>query len=156
MSRSCVIAATILLALISPATALAQHTYSHGRLHCNLNSVYAVGDTMRASVVRGERVRVNHILYRWTGSTWVVAAHGKTVFAGPAGRSTEVFGDLSTWYRSNGTADAEGTSSAFTVNWRGYYYAIVEEIAWLNSAGWVVDQHRDTIYKNTGGYHCYV
>jgi hypothetical protein len=158
--RLLVLIGAVLLACAAAMPAVsnaAGHSYRHGIRQCDVTKMWVYGNYMYASVDAGERVRVTETLWRWTGTKWIKGADGPTIYARPAGVNTMVFGHLSNWYDSSGVQDGDGTAHSFALPWRGYYYAIAEEIVWLNSAGAQVDRTYDWLYSISGGsnYYCY-
>jgi hypothetical protein len=141
-----------LFARTPTASAAGGHTYSHGSLWCS-NTLISVGRGMTASVRAGESVRMTHTLYRWTGQRWVEATAAAPVRTYPTS-APYVSAEYSSWYSIGTSPHNPPQFPSWQVNLRGYYYAIAEDIRWLDAAGTVVDQHVGWVTNGAGSY-CY-
>jgi hypothetical protein len=151
---SLLLALSLGFATEAPTASAAGHNYSHGTLWCD--SGYAgVGRGMTASVVGGEHVRLTHTLYRWTNQGWVRVSVAPTVRTNPAYGGVEyVTAEYSDWFTLNGVFSRQGQFPRWPISLRGYYYAIAEEIVWVNSSGVRVDSHSGWVTASNG-YYCY-
>jgi hypothetical protein len=152
---TCTVIATVLVAMAaslsadtSSASAAGGHYYSHGSLWCSSTQI-AVGRGMTASVRRGESVLMRHTLYRWTGQKWVADLAAAPVRTYPTS-ARYVSAEYSAWYPIRASVHSPPQFPSWTVNVRGYHYAIAEAIRWLNSAGRVVDRHKGWVTTSTG------
>jgi hypothetical protein len=151
----CTVIATVLVAMAASlsadtpsASAAGGHSYSHGSLWCSSTQI-AVGRGMTASVRRGESVRMRHTVYRWTGQKWVAIFAAAPVRTYPTS-VPYVSAEYSSWYTIGTSAHRPPQFPSWNIPLRGYYYAIAEDIRWLNSAGTVVDRHKGWVTTSTG------